>query len=97
MRAVHVAFEAGKNSVKLYFMIGLPTETDEDIIGIAKLAKAVIDEYYKTPGRNKKTSAGDDIRSIASFRKPFTPFQWEAQNTREELAQTAASWRAYNR
>ncbi|MFY9381591.1 MAG: TIGR03960 family B12-binding radical SAM protein [Eubacteriales bacterium] len=86
MRAVRVAFEAGKNSVKLYFMIGLPTETDEDIIGIAKLAKAVIDEYYKTPGRNKKRPPQVTISVACFVPKPFTPFQWEAQNTREELA-----------
>ncbi len=86
MRAVRVAFEAGKNSVKLYFMIGLPTETDEDIIGIAKLAKAVIDEYYKTPNRNKKRPPQVTISVACFVPKPFTPFQWEAQNTREELA-----------
>ena len=49
MRAVGVAFEAGKSTVKLYFMMGLPTETDEDIEGIATLATHVIDKYYQMP------------------------------------------------
>ncbi|MBQ7338198.1 MAG: TIGR03960 family B12-binding radical SAM protein [Clostridia bacterium] len=84
MRAVGVAFEAGKSQVKLYFMNGLPTETDEDIEGIATLAKHVIDKFYATPGRPKK--APSVTVSVSCFiPKPFTPFQWEAQVSMEEL------------
>ena len=84
MRAVGVAFEAGKSQVKLYFMNGLPTETDEDIAGIASLAERVIHRFYQTPGRPKK--APQVTVSVSCFiPKPFTPFQWEAQNTLEEL------------
>ena len=84
MRAVGVAFEAGKTQVKLYFMNGLPTETDEDIEGIAVLAKHVIDKFYATPGRPKK--APSVTVSVSCFiPKPFTPFQWEAQVSMEEL------------
>ena len=84
MRAVGVAFEAGKTQVKLYFMNGLPTETDEDIEGIATLAKHVIDKFYATPNRPKK--APSVTVSVSCFiPKPFTPFQWEAQVSMEEL------------
>ena len=51
MGACRVAFAAGKNLVKLYFMNGLPTETDDDIEDIAKLAHAVVDEWYQNPNR----------------------------------------------
>ena len=84
MRAVGVAFEAGKTQVKLYFMNDLPTETDEDIEGIALLAKHVVDKFYATPNRPKK--APSVTVSVSCFiPKPFTPFQWEAQVSMEEL------------
>ena len=54
LRAVNVAYDVGKTAVKLYFMNGLPTETDEDIEGIALLAKRVIEEYYQNPNTDKK-------------------------------------------
>lgn len=86
LRAVRVAFEAGKNTVKLYFMSGLPTETDEDIEGIAALASRVIDTYYQCPNRNKAKKPQVTISVSCLIPKPFTPFQWEAQDTLEELA-----------
>ena len=86
LRAVSVAFEAGKNAVKLYFMNGLPTETYEDIEGIATLASHVIDAYYQCPGRNKAKKPQVTISVSCFIPKPFTPFQWEAQDTLEELA-----------
>ena len=75
------AFSAGWSAVKLYFMIGLPTETDEDIIGIAELSQAVVDEFYHNPDREK--GKGVTVTSSASVfvPKPFTPFQWEPQDT----------------
>lgn len=86
LRACRVAFEAGKNQVKLYFMLGLPTETDEDIEGIAALAKKVVDTYYDVFKGVKGRKAPTVTISVSCFiPKPFTAFQWEAQNTLERL------------
>jgi len=87
MRAVGVAFAAGKNTVKLYFMSGLPTERYEDLKGIADLAAKVIDKYYATPERNKAKKPQVTISVSCFIPKPFTPFQWEAQDTMEMLAE----------
>lgn len=84
MRACRIAFEGGKSQVKLYFMQGLPTETNEDLDGIAELAEHVIEEYYHTPGRPKK-SPGVTISAACFIPKPFTPFQWEPQCDMETL------------
>lgn len=79
------AFQSGWNRVKLYFMLGLPTETEEDIEGIALLSNQIAREYYTIPKeeRNGKVS----IVSSTSFfvPKPFTPFQWVRMATREEF------------
>ncbi len=84
MNAVRLAFEGGKSQVKLYFMNGLPTETYEDIEGISTLAKRVVDEFYKMPIRPKKPVSV--TVSVSCFvPKPHTPFQWEPQNSLEEL------------
>ena len=84
MRTVTTAFEGGKTSVKLYFMQGLPTETEEDLDGIAALAESVIHQFYQTPNRPKR--APQVTISVACFvPKPFTPFQWEAQDDLETL------------
>lgn len=87
LRAVNVAFEAGKNAVKLYFMSGLPTETYDDLKGIAELASHVIDEYYRCPNRNRAKKPQVTISVSCFIPKPFTPFQWEAQDTMEMLAE----------
>jgi radical SAM family uncharacterized protein/radical SAM-linked protein len=86
LRACRVAYEAGKNQIKLYFMDGLPGETYEDIEGIATLASHVVDEYYRTPGRNKARQPQVTLSVACFIPKPHTPFQWERQNTPEELA-----------
>ena len=84
MNAVRLAFEGGKNQVKLYFMNGLPTETYEDIEGISVLAKNVVDEFYKMPVRPKKPVSV--TVSVSCFvPKPHTPFQWEPQDSLESL------------
>ena len=85
MRAVGIAFGAGKNSVKLYFMNGLPTETKEDIAGIAALASRVIGTFYHTPNRNKARPVSVTVSVSCFVPKPFTPFQWEAQDPIEVL------------
>ena len=85
MRAVGIAFRSGKNSVKLYFMNGLPTETMEDIGGIATLASRVIGTFYHTPERNKARPVSVTVSVSCFIPKPFTPFQWEAQDSLEML------------
>ena len=85
LKAVNVAYDVGKTSVKLYFMNGLPTETDEDIEGIALLAKSVIDAFYQNPNRNKQRRPSVTVSVSCFVPKPFTPFQWEKQNTFDEL------------
>ncbi len=87
LRAVNVAFDARKNAVKLYFMNGLPTETLEDIEGIAALAEKVVDAYYQNPNRNKARPVQVTVSVSCFIPKPFTPFQWEAQDTMEMLAE----------
>ena len=79
------AFKGGWTSVKLYFMLGLPTETYDDVAGIAELAQKVVNEFYLNPDKPKGKGVQVSI-SVASFvPKPFTPFQWEAQDTIDEL------------
>lgn len=81
------AFRGGWTAVKLYFMMGLPTETMEDIAGIAELAQKVVNEFYKNPDKPKGKGVTVSI-SVASFvPKPFTPFQWEPQDTMEQLVE----------
>ena len=83
LQSCRTAFEGGCNAVKLYFMLGLPTETDEDVIGIARLAENV---YWTWKNYAVNKSRGLRITVSTSFfvPKPFTPFQWEAQITRDE-------------
>ncbi|NLD88143.1 MAG: TIGR03960 family B12-binding radical SAM protein [Clostridiales bacterium] len=84
LNACAIAFRAGYNSVKLYFMIGLPTETDEDLEGIATLAQKVL--YTWRESSVKKTRGVTITIGTASFvPKPGTPFQWCAQDSLEEL------------
>lgn len=86
LRTSKIAFDGGYNRIKLYFMIGLPTETDEDVVGIAELAKKVIDTFYAIPKEERKGRSVTVTVSTSSFvPKPFTPFQWEPQNRMEEL------------
>ena len=82
LTACGAAFRHGWKQVKLYFMMGLPTETDEDIIGIAKLAKKVVDLYTEIRGRR-----GCKVTvSVSCFvPKPYTPFQWFGQLPIEEF------------
>ena len=83
-RACRLAFEGGYDAVKLYFMLGLPTETDEDITGIADLARRItglFSEVTGKPGKRLKISI-----SCATFvPKPFTPFEFEPQATEAEI------------
>lgn len=79
------AFSSGYTSVKLYFMLGLPTETDEDLLGITRLGQKIVDEYYRMENRPKGKAVNVSI-SVSSFvPKPFTPFQFEPQDTVETI------------
>ena len=91
LRAATDAFLAGWSSVKLYFMLGLPTETDEDVLGIAELARKVGAAFYAIP---KEKRGGKGLRlnvSVSTFvPKPFTAFQWCAQNSLDEIRRKQA-------
>ena len=77
------AFSGGWNNVKLYFMLGLPTETDEDVLGIAELVYKVI-QTWKEHAVNKKRGLRVHVATAYFVPKPHTPFQWEQQITPEE-------------
>ena len=85
LEAVRTAFESGYHRIKLYFMIGLPHETDEDVLGIAELVKKVSEVAHDAIDPRKR-SAVKVALSVSSFvPKAHTPFQWEAQDSVEEL------------
>lgn len=79
------AFAGGYTQVKLYFMLGLPTETDEDLAGIAELGQKIVNEYYNMPNRPKGKAVNVGISVSTFVPKPFTPFQFEPQITRDEI------------
>lgn len=81
LKTCSTAFSGGWTRVKLYFMIGLPTETMEDVNAIPALGKKVVDEYYKNPNKPKGKSVSVTVSASSFVPKPFTPFQWEAQDT----------------
>lgn len=81
------AFSGGWTQVKLYFMNGLPTETVEDIEGIAALGQKVVNVFYNTPDRVKGKGVTVSVSVSCFVPKPFTPFQWEPQDTMEQLEQ----------
>ena len=85
MNTCRISFEGGYTTVKLYFMLGLPTETDEDIIGIAELAQKIVDLFYSLPERPKGKSVQVSISTATFVPKPFTPFEFEPQDTREMI------------
>lgn len=79
------AFAGGWTAVKLYFMIGLPTETEDDIRGIADLAQAVVDEFYHNDNKPKGKGVNVSVSVASLVPKPFTPFQWEPQDRPDTL------------
>lgn len=85
MRACKLAFSGGFTGVKLYFMLGLPTETDEDIRGIAELAERITDLFYQNPNRPKGKHVQISISCATFVPKPFTPFEFEPQASIEEI------------
>ncbi len=85
MDTVRDAFEQGWSSVKLYFMLGLPTETDEDVDGIADLARKVTQVYFSLPKGQRAPGLRVTVSASVFVPKPFTPFQWAAQDTMERV------------
>lgn len=84
LRTVNLAFSNGWSKVKLYFMIGLPTETMDDVRGIAALGQTVVDAYYNNPD-HPRMAPSVSISAAAFVPKPFTPFQWFGQDNMETL------------
>jgi radical SAM family uncharacterized protein len=85
IQAVKKAFELGWNNIKLYFMIGLPTETYEDLDGIVDLAYKVVNLYYQVSKEKRSKGLNVTISTSSFVPKPFTPFQWQPQETIQNL------------
>ena len=85
MRSVSLAFAGGYGGVKLYFMIGLPTETREDVEAIAHLAHKVVQAYRETPKHLRNKGLRVTVSASSFVPKPFTPFQWAPQDDIETL------------
>ncbi len=83
LETCRIAFEGGWNNVKLYFMLGLPTETDEDVLGIAELVYKIL-KTWRAHASNKKRGCRIHVSTAYFVPKPFTPFQWEQQISPEE-------------
>lgn len=80
-----LAFENGWSSVKLYFMIGLPTETFEDLDEIVQLANSIVDLYYSIPKEKRKGKCSVTVSTSTFVPKPHTPFEWFGQNTLDKI------------
>ena len=91
LKGAALAFEAGWTRVKLYFMLGLPTETEEDIRGIAELSNRIAATFFDVVPKDKRINGKVQIVASTSFfvPKPFTPFQWARQCTKEEFLEKA--------
>ena len=83
MHSCAVAFEGGWNSIKLYFMLGLPTETDEDVLAIAQIANDVL-HCWREHAKNKNRGVRITVSTSCFVPKPHSPFQWEKQVTMDE-------------
>lgn len=84
-KSTDLLFRGGWTNVKLYFMIGLPTETMEDVLGIADLAKKVLDVYWAIPKEERAKQINITVSTSSFVPKPFTAFQWAAQDCRDTL------------
>ncbi|MCR4606433.1 MAG: TIGR03960 family B12-binding radical SAM protein [Oscillospiraceae bacterium] len=78
-----LAFSGGWNTVKLYYMLGLPTETDEDIVGIAEMSEKIL-HCWRVNAKNKNRGVRITVSTSCFIPKPHSPFQWEAQISQEE-------------
>ncbi|MCX7885596.1 MAG: TIGR03960 family B12-binding radical SAM protein [Caloramator sp.] len=87
IKSVKSAFESGWSTIKLYFMIGLPFETLEDVEGIAALGQKVVDTYFSIPKEKRNKGLNITLSTSSFVPKPFTPFQWEAQDSMKSLTE----------
>ncbi len=85
VQSTSLLFAGGWTNVKLYFMIGLPTETDTDVKGIAELAGKVLDVYFAIPKEERAKNINITVSTSSFVPKPFTAFQWFPMNSRDEL------------
>lgn len=85
IKSTDLLFRGGWTNVKLYFMIGLPTETMEDVRGIADLAQKVLDVYFAIPKEERAKNINITVSTSSFVPKPFTAFQWAKQDTRDML------------
>ncbi len=85
LKSVAMVFGGGWTNIKLYFMIGLPTETMADVVGIADLAMKVLNVYFDIPKEQRAKSINITVSTSSFVPKPFTAFQWEAQDSRKTL------------
>lgn len=90
LRAARYAFESGCTGIKLYFMIGLPTETFADLDGIADMVGKIAKVFYEIPKEARKGSLKINVSTSSFVPKPFTPFQWEKQDLTELLREKQA-------
>ncbi len=94
LKGAKEAFESGWNRVKLYFMLGLPTETMQDVEGISALCEKITKKYFELP-KEMRTQKLNIVASTSFFvPKPFTPFQWAAQDTFENFKEKQSSLRS---
>lgn len=89
MKGAGEAFKGGWNRVKLYFMLGLPTETEEDMRDIARLAERIAEEYYEIPKDQRNGKVQIVISTSFFVPKPFTPFQWFGMHTEDSFIERA--------
>lgn len=85
LNACRFAFKSGWSTIKLYFMIGLPTETTEDLQGIVDLANKIVDVYYEIPKAERAKGLSVTVSASTFVPKPFTAFQWCGQNNLEMI------------
>ena len=89
LNGASLAFKGGWNRVKLYFMLGIPTETEEDMKGIAELCEKVAEVYYEIPKTERNGKVQITASSSFFIPKPFTPFQWAPMCTKEQFLERA--------
>lgn len=85
MKSVRIAFRNDYSAVKLYFMLGLPYETPEDVDAIVDLGKQIVEAYYEDPDRRKGRNLTVNVSASPFVPKPFTPFQWEPQDSKTSI------------
>lgn len=85
LKSVYSAFSSGYSTIKLYTMVGLPYEEEEDVVGIAHMSSKVVGEYFKVPKEKRQRGLRVNVSSAIFVPKPFTPFQWVPQDDMENV------------